>query len=277
MVPSSQPSPSAALPSSQISAPARTPLPHALTVQLPVAPSSQPSPSTALPSSQLSASVMMPLPHAVRVQLLSQLSPLIALPSSHASLAVITPLPQPVGRQLPPTPSSQPSPLRELPSSQPSSPRITPSPQRGDWHTAPLHTPLVQSLAITQASPSMHVCAGAQLPPQSIPVSSLLRAPSVHEKIMHVPVASHAPPLHAVPNVAAGCVGWLLTHRSWVHGLSSLSGTQRPASIDSSAPAHAAKVSITLTPAKQNMRAIMAGLCRKQRWKTSGIMYADVT
>jgi hypothetical protein len=41
--------------------------------------------------------------------------------------------------------------------------------------------------------------------------------------------------------------------------------------------AQAANVSITLTPAKQNMRAIMGGLCRKLRWKTSRIVYADVT
>ncbi len=96
-------------------------LPQPVTVQL----ESQPSPSIALPSSQSSPLVTTVLPQAVIVQLLSQPSPSVKLPSSQTSPAVTMVFPQAVRLQL----ESQPSPSTRLESSHCSPRSGIPSPQ----------------------------------------------------------------------------------------------------------------------------------------------------
>jgi hypothetical protein len=66
----------------------------------------QPSPAVALPSSHVSAPTVSPLPHRVVVQFASPPSSDVVLPSSHSSSGETAPLPHAVGRQL----ASQPSP-----------------------------------------------------------------------------------------------------------------------------------------------------------------------
>src|SRR5690606_1117937 len=67
--------------------------------------------------------------------------------------------------------------LLALPSSQGSSPFCTPSPQRGAAQALLKHTPLSQSAARTQVSPTAH---GVHTPPQSRSLSSPFSTPSPH-------------------------------------------------------------------------------------------------
>jgi hypothetical protein len=66
-------------------------------------------------------------------------------------------------------------------------PFFTPSEQLGTWQTELVHTELTQSPATEQATPFEHLRVGAQVPPQSTPVSFWFFAPSVQEAAVHWP------------------------------------------------------------------------------------------